>query len=58
MLPQKINPIAGLIYNRMNQIDMGIAIYHIAAEGGEFKFAKAKVVPECKGYVYTGTVQS
>jgi len=42
----------------MNQIDMGIAIYHIAAEGGEFKFAKAKVVPECKGYVYTGTVQS
>jgi nitroreductase len=55
---KKINPIAGLIYNRMNQIDMGIAIYHIAAESDGFKFSKSKVAPERKGYVYTGTVQA
>ena len=54
---KKINPIAGLIYNRMNRIDMGIAIYHIAAESESFKFAKSKVAPERKGYIYVGTVQ-
>jgi nitroreductase len=55
---KKINPIAGLIYNRMNQIDMGIAIYHIAAESDGFKFSKSKVAPERKGYIYAGTVQA
>jgi len=55
---KKINPIAGLIYNRMNQIDMGIAIYHIAAESDSFKFVKSKIAPESKGCIYVGTVQS
>jgi nitroreductase len=55
---KKINPVAGLIYNRMNQIDMGIAIYHITAESDGFKFSKSKVVPERKEYIYTGTVQA
>jgi nitroreductase len=55
---KRINPIAGLIYNRMNQIDMGIAIYHIAAESDSFKFSKSKIVPERKGYAYVGTVQA
>jgi nitroreductase len=54
---KKTNPIVGLMLERMNRIDMGIAIYHIAAESGEFKFTKSKIVPERKGYVYVGTVQ-
>jgi nitroreductase len=56
---KKLNPIVGLIYNRLNRIDMGIAIYHIAAESKDleqFEFAKSKIAPERKGYVYTGTV--
>jgi len=43
---------------KANKIDMGIAIYHIAVESDNFKFTKLKIVPERKGYIYTGTVQS
>ena len=55
---KKINPIAGLMLERLNRIDMGIAICHIAAESAnleQFKFTKSKVAPERKGYIYTGT---
>ena len=55
---KKVNPIVGLMLERMNKIDMGIAIYHIAADSDSFKFTKAKVVPERRGYVYAGTVLS
>jgi len=53
---KKANPLLGFIYNNMNTIDMGIAIYHIAKESNDFYFSKNKDIPEKKGYVYTGTV--
>ena len=53
---KKLNPILGMIYNRTNQIDMGIALYHIALESDDFRFAKTENVPERKGYIYAGTV--
>ena len=53
---KKVNPLVGLMLEKANRIDMGIAIYHIAAVSDGFKFTKSKVSPERKGYVYTGTV--
>ena len=53
---KKLNPILGMIYNRMNQIDMGIALCHIALESDDFRFAKTENVHERKGYIYVGTV--
>lgn len=52
----KTNPVAGLLYKKMNQVDMGIAICHIAEESENFRFAKESGAPEKKGCVYTGTV--
>ena len=40
----------------MARIDMGIAIYHIAAESKEFQFVKEANAPVRKGYAYSGTV--
>jgi len=53
---KKNNPLAGLIYNKMNRVDMGIAICHIAEESDGFQFAKAADAPVRKGYIYTGAV--
>jgi len=52
------NPLMGLIYNKMNCIDMGIAICHIAEESDNFHFAKDNGAPVWKGYIYTGTVKN
>ena len=53
---KKNNPLLGLIYNKMNRIDMGIAICHIAQESENFSYAKEADAPQRKGYIYTGTV--
>ena len=55
---KKNNPLMGLIYNKMNCIDMGIAICHIAEESDSFQFAKDDGAPVRKGYIYTGTVMN
>ena len=54
---KKLNPIQALIYDKMVQIDMGIALCHIAEAGGSFHFGKEADPPQRKGYVYMGTVQ-
>jgi nitroreductase len=53
---KKANPILGFIYNKLACIDMGIALYHIAAESEGFNFVKESGVSERKGHVYMGTV--
>jgi nitroreductase len=53
---KKANPILGFIYNKLACIDMGIALYHIAAESKNFSFVKEAGIPERKGHFYMGTV--
>jgi len=55
---KKNNPLVGLIYNKMNCIDIGIAICHIAEESDNFHFMKEADAPVRKGYIYTGTVRN
>lgn len=42
--------------NKLNCIDMGIAICHIAEESHNFKYEKIKSYPDKEGYIYMGTV--
>ena len=53
---KKANPLLGLIYTKMNTIDMGIAICHIAEESANFGFVKEASAPARKGHAYIGTV--
>jgi len=53
---RKTNPLLGLIYGKMNRIDLGIAICHIAQESEKFSFAKMEDAPMRKGLIYVGTV--
>jgi len=42
--------------DKLSGIDIGIAIYHIAAESKDFSFSKDSNASEKKGYIYVGTV--
>ena len=42
--------------DKLAGIDIGIAIYHIAAESKDFYFTKDSKASEKKGYIYVGTV--
>jgi hypothetical protein len=53
---KKLNPLFGLIYDKMVRVDMGIAICHIATESENFSFVKTDNAPVRKGYIYAGTV--
>jgi len=53
---KKLNPLLGLIYDKMVRVDMGIAICHIATESDAFSFVKMDDAPVRKGYIYAGTV--
>jgi len=53
---KKLNPLLGLIYDKMVRVDMGIAICHIATESENFSFVKMDEKPTRKGYIYAGTV--
>ena len=53
---RKTNPLLGLIYGKMNRIDLGIAICHIAQESDKFSFAKMDDAPMRKELIYIGTV--
>ena len=44
--------------DKLSSIDMGIAIYHLAAESSNFNFIKESDVSEKKGYSYIGTVSN
>ena len=52
---KKPDIISGLFFDKLEAIDAGIAICHIAAESENFSFAKMAVVPERKGLIYVGT---
>ncbi|MCL2427302.1 MAG: nitroreductase [Oscillospiraceae bacterium] len=53
---KKTNPFVRFVYNRLNAIDVGIAICHIAEESSNFSFLKKPDAPMRTGYVYIGTV--
>jgi len=54
---KKTNPFVRFVYNRLNSIDVGIALCHIAEESGNFSFSKEADIPVRTGYVYMGTVR-
>lgn len=58
---KRVNPLKALIYEKINKIDMGIAICHLyyATEhlGKKFVFEKEENPKELKGYTYIGTVR-
>lgn len=42
--------------DKMNRIDMGVALVHIYATNQEsFRFFQAEQAPERKGYIHTGS---
>jgi len=44
------------IKNKLNRIDIGIAICHITEESEDFKFVQLSTPPTKAGYIYVGTV--
>jgi hypothetical protein len=52
---KKPNPLVGLMFGKMNRIDLGIAICHISTESENFSFAKMDASTR-KGLIYVGTV--
>lgn len=53
---KKPNVIMGFMKNKLNCIDMGIALCHIYEESDTFSYKKLDTAPEKKGYIYMGTV--
>ena len=53
---KKPNVITGIIKNKLNCIDMGIALCHIYEESDTFSYKKLDTASEKKGYIYMGTV--
>lgn len=53
---KKPNLLLTVMKNKLNCIDMGIALCHIAEESRNFKYEKITVHPTKKGYIYMGTV--
>ena len=53
---KKHNAVLGLLLGNMTAIDLGIAIWHIAAESEEFGFVKNADAPLKRGFVYAGSV--
>lgn len=53
---KKPNVIMNFIKNKLNCIDMGIALCHIYEESETFSYKKLDTAPEKKGYIYMGTV--
>jgi len=54
---KKLTILTGLWFDKMEAIDLGIAIYHLAAESENFNFVKQADAPVQKGYIYAGTVK-
>ena len=51
---KKPDAISGFFFDKLEAIDIGIAICHIAAESENFTFAKTQA-PAPKGFIYVGT---
>jgi len=54
---KKFNPLVGLMFDNLTEIDMGIALCHIAEESDNFVFSKEQGAPSRSGYIYMGTVR-
>lgn len=55
---KKLNFLINLIMNKLNCIDMGIALCHISEQSDNFNFSKDNTAPKKKNYIYTGTVMN
>lgn len=53
---KKPNPLLGLFAGALGEIDLGIALWHIASESNTFSFVKEENPPQQKGFIYVGTV--
>jgi len=53
---KKPNILMAPIKNKLNRIDIGIAICHITEESEDFKFVQLSTPPTKAGYIYVGTV--
>ncbi len=54
----KVGLLKGLVYNKMNQIDMGIALSHLyVSNKSTYSFTTLKEVKEISGYYYVGSVK-
>lgn len=53
---KKTNPLLDFVYNKLQCIDMGIALCHIAEESDNFGYIKEMEAPIRKEFVYMGTV--
>jgi len=57
---KKLNPVMAILYNKMNQIDIGIALCHLYTatenQGKIFVFSQKSKAKELKGYSYIGSV--
>ena len=53
---KKSDLISGLLFDKLESIDIGIAICHIAMESDNFNFSKKNNAPTRKGFIYTGTI--
>ncbi|MCR3923503.1 MAG: nitroreductase, partial [Firmicutes bacterium] len=57
---KKLNPVSALMYEKVNGVDIGIAICHLYVatlrQGKAFAFSRCITVKEVAGYTYIGTV--
>ena len=54
---KKLGALKALMFEKLSQIDLGIAVCHIAQETDSFSFARDDGAPQRKGLVYVGTIQ-
>jgi nitroreductase len=55
---KKLGAIKGLVYERLNKIDIGIALAHLyVSGGGGFRFFTAEQPKQLDGYYYIGSAQ-
>jgi len=53
---KKPNAVLGRVAGALGEIDLGIALWHIASESADFKLVTEENPPERKGFIYAGTV--
>lgn len=54
---KKPNLLTGFVKNKLNPIDIGIALCHIAEESNGFQYGTQVPHPEKKGFLYMGTAK-
>ena len=54
---KKLNPLKAFMLERMNSIDIGIAVCNLYMANDHFSFTKLIEYPQKKGYIYKGTMK-